>query len=157
MHPEDRALALLDHRLLTRVGNLRTLISVAGVVGLLAVAVVLAVIKLYADVGWVPLLFVGIALVIVLVMALGRLRARSPGPSGQLQVPKGGVVPTRTPGGPDDTPASLLRGQMDEVARAPVAKARTSPERGQVQRGGPGSTNLQAGRDIRVDGGRPRG
>ena len=160
MHPEDRALALLDHRFLTRVGNLRTLISVAGVIGLLAVAVVLAVIKLYADVGWVPLLFVGLALVIVLVLALGRLRARSPGPGGQLQVPNG-KVPTRTAGEPDDTSAALLgellREQMDEVASAAVAKARTSPERGQVQRGGPGSTNLQAGRDIRVDEGRPRG
>ncbi len=120
----------------------------------------MAVIKLYADVGWVPLLFVGLALVIVIVLALGRLRARSPGPGGQLQVAKG-RVPTRTAGEPDDTPASqlgeLLREQMDEVARTAVAKARTAPERRQVQRGGPGSTNLQAGRDISVDEGRPRG
>ncbi len=51
MHLADRALDLLDHRLLTRVGNLRTLISIAGLLGLLAVAVVLAIIKLYANVG----------------------------------------------------------------------------------------------------------
>ncbi|MGO9973419.1 MAG: hypothetical protein ACLP01_11555 [Solirubrobacteraceae bacterium] len=155
MHLADRALDLLDHRLLTRVGNLRTLISIAGLLGLLAVAVVLAIIKLYANVGWVPLLFLGLALAIALALALGRLwRGRSPEPAACVDVPKGRSPIRTTPGAGDGTTASqlgeLLREQMDDIAGAAVAKARSSP--GQVQKGGAGSTNLQAGGDIRIDG-----
>ena len=163
MHLADRALALLDHPLLTRVGNLRTLVSVVGVLGLLVVAVLLALFELFTDVGWVPLLFVGLALVIVLVLALGRLRPnRSSGPVGRLDVPKGTGPTLTTPGADGETAASqlaeLLLEQMGDVARAAVAKARNSPKPGQVQKGGAGSTNLQAvgDGDIHSDGHRRR-
>ncbi len=162
MHLADRALALLDHRLLTRVGNLRTLMSVAGVLGLLVVAVLLALFELFSHVGWVPLLFVGLALVIMLELALGRLRpSSSSGPVGHLDVPEVSAPSPIAPRADADTTVSqlgeLLREGMDDVARAAVAKARSSRAARQVQKGGAGSTNLQAGGDIRIDGRRRRG
>lgn len=100
MHLADRALALLDHPLLTRVGNLRTLVSVIGVLGLLVVAVLLARFELFTHVGAVPLLFVGLALVIVLVLALGRLRPnRSSWPVGRVDLPKGRAPTVTARGG----------------------------------------------------------
>ena len=49
---------LLDHRFLTRLGNLRTLVSLAGAAALVLIGVTLAVIKLFTGAGWIPLLFV---------------------------------------------------------------------------------------------------
>jgi hypothetical protein len=72
----DRVLALLDSRHLSRVGNLRTLISVAGAVALMLIGVVLAAIKLFTDTGWVPLLFIGLALVVVFVLVAGGVRSK---------------------------------------------------------------------------------
>ena len=72
----NRAFALLDSRFLSRIGNLRTLVSVAGVIALVLIAAVLAAIRLFTDAGWVPLLFVGFALVVAFVLIAGRVRAR---------------------------------------------------------------------------------
>jgi len=87
-------------------------------------------------------------------------RRLASGPFGRVDVPKGRGPTLTAPGADAGTAASqlgeLLREQMDDVARAAVAKARSSPQPGQVQKGGAGSTNLQAGGDIRIDGYRRR-
>jgi hypothetical protein len=72
----DRLHALLDHRFLSRLGNLRTLISVGGVVVLTLIALALALVELFVRVGWVPLLFLGLAFLLALILGLGRLRTR---------------------------------------------------------------------------------
>jgi hypothetical protein len=73
---QDRMEKLLDHRFLTRLGNLRTLVSLAGAVALVLIAVILAAIKLFTGAGWVPLLFVGLALVVAFVLVAERVRSK---------------------------------------------------------------------------------
>jgi hypothetical protein len=72
----DRLYALLDNQFLSRLGNLRTLVSVAGVVGVVLIALVLALVHVFAHASWVPLLFLGLAFLLALILGLGRLRTR---------------------------------------------------------------------------------
>jgi hypothetical protein len=60
----QKVFRLLDHPWLARIGNLRTLVSIAsaGVVAL--AAIVVALVNLFTSVGPVPLAFFGLALVI---------------------------------------------------------------------------------------------
>jgi hypothetical protein len=60
-----RALAVLDHPFLARIGNLNTLVAVLAAMALMAVGLVVAVVSLLTEVGWVPLLFVGAGLALV--------------------------------------------------------------------------------------------
>jgi hypothetical protein len=72
----DRLYATLDNRLLSRIGNATVLISVGGFVGSVLVALVVALVYLLTHVGWVPLLFLGLALLLALLNVLTRFRER---------------------------------------------------------------------------------
>jgi uncharacterized membrane protein len=69
--------ALLDHRGLTRVGNLRTLVSLAGALVVVVAALVMALVKLLTSVGPVPLAFLGFAVVILGVVIVQKIREHS--------------------------------------------------------------------------------
>jgi hypothetical protein len=72
----DRAFALLDNRHLSRLGNLRTLITVGTAGALMLIGLILAAVKLFTKVGWVPLLFLGAGLAVAFVVAISYLRGR---------------------------------------------------------------------------------
>jgi ABC-type multidrug transport system fused ATPase/permease subunit len=72
----DRVFAVLDSRFLSRVGSLGTLVSIGGIVGAVLVAIVVALVYPFARAGWVPLLFLGLALLLAVLLVLTRLRAR---------------------------------------------------------------------------------
>jgi hypothetical protein len=67
---------IADSQLLTRVGNLRTLVSLLGFGALLVITAVLAAVELFTKVGWVPLLFFGLALLVLAVLAIKALAER---------------------------------------------------------------------------------
>jgi hypothetical protein len=71
----DRLRALLDHPFLSRVGNLRTLATIAIAVGLVVIGLVLAAIQLLTRAGWVPLLFVGVGLLLFVLLGMSRVWA----------------------------------------------------------------------------------
>jgi hypothetical protein len=69
-----KALALLDHRWLTRYGSLRNLVSLAGVVVVVLVAFIVALANLFTSVGPVPLVFLGIAVVILGLVVIQKIQ-----------------------------------------------------------------------------------
>jgi hypothetical protein len=73
----DRLYAMLDSRFLARIGGAMVLVSIGGFIGSVLIALVVAAVALLTHVGWVPLLFLGFALLLALVVVLTRLRARS--------------------------------------------------------------------------------
>ncbi len=72
----QRVLGLLDHPWLTRYGNLRNLVSVAGVVVVALTAVVVALAQIFTRVGWVPLFFLGWALVLLGLVVIQKIQER---------------------------------------------------------------------------------
>jgi len=70
----DHLQALLDHPFLSRLGNLRTLLGLVGVAALVLVAV--ALFELLTHAGWVPDLFLGLALVLLIATGAERVKAR---------------------------------------------------------------------------------
>jgi hypothetical protein len=73
-HMFDRLFAILDSRLLSRIGNLETLTGVLAGGGLLLIAIVVATVDLFVHTGWVPLEFLGLTLVVVLLFGVSRLQ-----------------------------------------------------------------------------------
>jgi len=65
-------LRFLDHRLLSRIGNFKTLLSVMGVAALLIAAVVVVIVRLLGVAGLVPLLFIGLAATIAALLLIKR-------------------------------------------------------------------------------------
>jgi len=70
----DRLFAVLDSRLLARIGNLKTLTGVLTFGGLLLIAIVVAMVNLFAHTGWVPQGFLGLTLIFPLLFGLSRLQ-----------------------------------------------------------------------------------
>jgi hypothetical protein len=114
----ERFLKLLDHSFLTRVGNLRTLLSLSTAAILIFTGLVLAAIRLLANAGVVPLVFVGLGLVITGLALLRKVKARwsraQHEPNATIHVPRG-RVPLRTH---DAKPWQL---NAARVARQPVS------------------------------------
>jgi hypothetical protein len=68
--------ALLDHRFLSRVGNLQTLVGVVGIAAAVLIAIAVALAKVFTSVGWVPLFFLGLALLLAVLLVLSRRQQR---------------------------------------------------------------------------------
>jgi hypothetical protein len=126
----DRLHALLDHPFLSRLGNLRTLVSVIGAVALVLIGLILAAIKLLTDAGWVPLLFVGIGLVVAVVVVIERVRGQ--GKRAPPAMPRFALVQTK--GERIKPPSATPRVSEGEIRRAAADKALEAAARDDQQR-----------------------
>lgn len=92
-------LNLLDHRFLTRVGNLRTLLSIGGAVIFIAAGFIVAAVALFSNAGTVPLVFVGVGVVILGLVLLRAIRSRwsrsQKKPNATIHAPKGRIPPMK--------------------------------------------------------------
>jgi hypothetical protein len=118
----ERFLKLLDHSFLTRVGNLRTLVSLSTAAILIFTGLVLAAIRLLANAGVVPLVFVGVGLVIAGLALLSKVKARwsraQDEPNTTIHVPQG-RIPLRTHDAARDAKPWQLKAAR--AARQPVS------------------------------------
>lgn len=91
----ERAFQLLDHPFLSRLGNLKTLIGLLVAAALFVTGLVVALAAVFSNAGWVPLLFIGAGVLVLLLVGIAALvsprgssDAAKQGPSPPLPTPE---------------------------------------------------------------------